>query len=255
MEKIVNGLQFWFTHLPASSRMATYPEEINEKLCKLLAHNDENPRELIFEKLPFLIPQKKTNINYVLFCKKLVQAKQEIDSFYENLMGELRQVTMTCLEVTDETIKPALKEWARKKRTQTKTSVLSASAASLLEYMLSLSEESEEEVIAGIAKQITGRYPEDFRQDTVQEYKKALQNICKELENAAEQTAPEEDCHLIYTDPQGIQMDKYLKAVETDSVMVFAKAAVEEAISEFGDSLEKEQKAKILLDLLQQELE
>lgn len=50
-------------------------------------------------------------------------------------------------------------------------------------------------------------------------------------------------------------MDKYLKAVETDSVMVFAKAAVEEAISEFGDSLEKEQKAKILLDLLQQELE
>lgn len=255
LEKIVNGLQYWFTHLPASSRMATYPEEINEKLCKLLAHNDENPRELIFEKLPFLIPQKKTNINYVLFCKKLVQAKLEIDSFYENLMGELRQVTMTCLEVTDETIKPALKEWARKKRTQTKTSVLSASAASLLEYMLSLSEESEEEVIAGLAKQITGRYPEDFRQDTVQEYKKALQNICKELENAAEQTAPEEACHLIYTDPQGIQMDKYLKAVETDSVMVFAKAAVEEAISEFGDSLEKEQKAKILLDLLQQELE
>ena len=110
-------------------------------------------------------------------------------------------------------------------------------------------------MIAGLAKQITGRYPEDFRQDTVQEYKKALQNICKELENAAEQTAPEEACHLIFTDPQGIQMDKYLKAVETDSVMVFAKAAVEEAISEFGDSLEKEQKAKILLDLLQQELE
>ena len=37
--------------------------------------------------------------------------------------------------------------------------------------------------------------------------------------------------------------------------MVFAQAAVEDAISEFGESLEKEQKVKILLELLQQELE
>mgnify|MGYP007121316889 CR=1 FL=1 len=121
-------------------------------------------------------------------------------------------------------------------------------------------------MIAGIAKQITGRYPEDFRQDTVQEYKKALQNICKELENAAEQTAPEEACHLIYTDPQGIQMDKYLKAVETDSVMeqqekteqaLSAKKIKEMKKAEKRKQKEakKEQKAKILLDLLQQELE
>ena len=50
-------------------------------------------------------------------------------------------------------------------------------------------------------------------------------------------------------------MEKFFDEVETDSVMEFAQAAVEEAISEFGDSLEKNQKVKILLDLLQQELE
>ena len=202
-----------------------------------------------------MIPQKKTNVNYSAFCKKLEESKQEINSFYEDLMKELRQVTMNCLEVTDETLKPALKEWARRKRSQTKTGVLTAAASSLLDYMMSLTSESEDEVISGLAKQITGRYPEDFRQDTVQEYEKALQNICKELENTAGQTETEDACHLTYTDPQGRRLDKYFKEVETDSVMVFAQAAVEDAISEFGESLEKEQKVKILLDLLQQELE
>lgn len=255
LEKIVNGMLYWFTHLPASSRMATYPQELNQKLCRLLSQGGGNPRELIFEKLPFLIPQKKTNVNYALFCKKMEEAKREINSFYEDLMKELRQVTMNCLEVTDETIKPALKEWARRKKSQTKTGVLTAAASSLLDYMMSLTSESEGEVISGLAKQITGRYPEDFRQNTVQEYGKALQNICKELENTAGQTETGDACHLTYTDPQGRRLDKYFKEVETDSVMVFAQAAVEDAISEFGESLEKEQKVKILLELLQQELE
>lgn len=255
LEKIVNGMQYWFTHLPASSRMAMYPEEMNQKLSKLLSHSDANPREFLFDQLPFLIPQKKTNVDYVLFCKKLVQAKQEMDSFYETLLGELCHAIRTCLQVTDETMKPALKEWAREKRKQTKTSVLSTTAASLLDYMMSLTDETEQEVVSGLAKQITGRYPEDFRQDTVQEFEKALQTTCQELENASKQTETAGACHLTYTDPQGMQMDKYFNEVETDSVMVFAQAAVEEAISEFGDSLEKEQKVKILLELLQQELE
>ena len=81
-------------------------------------------------------------------------------------------------------------------------------------------------MIAGIAKQITGRYPEDFRQDTVQEYKKALQNICKELENAAGADSTGRSLSVCYshTDPQGIQIDKYLKAVETDSVMAYCQS-------------------------------
>lgn len=53
LEKIVNGLQFWFTHLPASSRMATYPEEINEKLCKLLAHTMKTQGSLYLKNCRF----------------------------------------------------------------------------------------------------------------------------------------------------------------------------------------------------------
>ena len=255
LEMIVNGMQYWFTHLPASSRMAAYPDEMNQKFCRLLAKGEVNPRELIFEKMPFLIEQKKTNVNYELFYKKLVQAKKELDSFYENLMEQLRKVTMSCLDIDDETMKPALKEWARKKSALTRTSVLTTPVSMLLQYMKSLSGETEEEVISGLAKQITGRYPEDFRQDTVQEYEQALQNICKELEKTSNTSEAEDACHLTFVNSQGEQLDKYFKDVETDSVMVFAQAAVEDAISEFGDSLEKEQRVKILLDLLQQELE
>ena len=80
-------------------------------------------------------------------------------------------------------------------------------------------------------------------------------NICKELEKSSNTSEAEDACHLTFVNSQGEQLDKYFKDVETDSVMVFAQAAVEDAISEFGDSLEKEQRVKILLDLLQQELE
>ena len=89
----------------------------------------------------------------------------------------------------------------------------------------------------------------------MQEYEQALQNICKELEKSSNTSEADDTCHLTFVNSQGEQLDKYFKDVETDSVMVFAQAAVEDAISEFGDSLEKEQRVKILLDLLQQELE
>ena len=128
-----------------------------------------------------------------------------------------------------------------------------AAASEILSYFSQLEQETDREVLYGLAKKVTGRYPEDFRQDTIQEFETAIQEFCRELNES--EMAPKGTCHFSYTDKQGNHMEKFFDEVETDSVMEFAQAAVEEAISEFGDSLEKNQKVKILLDLLQQELE
>ncbi|MDD7349633.1 MAG: hypothetical protein PUG66_07320 [Clostridiales bacterium] len=253
LEKIVESMQFWFTHLPASSRMATYADKANEKLSILLAQKADNPRQFLFDELPAWGGERKRNINYDDLCKKIVKAKEEMDSYHENLLWQIRDIVSKYLDIQDETLRPALKEWANNQKRKRQTSLLTAAASEILSYFSQLEQETDREVLYGLAKIVTGRYPEDFRQDTIQGFEIAIQEFCRELNES--EMASKGTCHFSYTDKQGNHMEKFFDEVETDSVMEFAQAAVEEAISEFGDSLEKNQKVKILLDLLQQELE
>lgn len=221
----------------------------SEKLKNKLRQAELNPRELLFEKIPSYFGRKEGDF----FCAEQVIIIFTIWKQKKSYL--LRQLSKYFLQTWgakgEESLSGVLKEWYENLSTAAEKAVFSAKTTALLQYIISISGYDNEKIAEGLAKIISGTYLEDWTQETQREMKEILPALKEEAEQIIGQNEDrKEQKKVIFTGKKGEVIEKYFSA-EQNEVTGFLKNAIQEAMEEFGESIDTGQKIAVLLDTLE----
>ena len=120
-----------------------------------------------------------------------------------------------------------------------------------MSYVEHLNSHDEEQIISKLSKLVIDVYVEDWNSDSFVQYTEAMRNIRMEIEGMQDVdiTDTQGQNSIEFTNSQGQRVKKFFQA-EDDSTSYFLKNAMEEAMDEFGDTLEVNQKVSVLVAML-----
>ena len=125
-----------------------------------------------------------------------------------------------------------------------------------MKYLGSLHTNDESEIVAKLSKIVLDVYVEDWRDDTVEIFGTELRKIKEQIEHIKDQsTNREQQSRIILKDAHGNEIEKYYDASTEDSTSMYLKNVISEALEEFGDTLEMNQKVAVLVEMLEELLQ
>ena len=93
---------------------------------------------------------------------------------------------------------------------------------------------------------------EDWQDTSLEEFKKMLHETRQEIETIGQNDSTHTGRqHLVFTNHQGEKIERFYEDTEDDSTSYFLKNAILDALEEFGDSLETNQKVAVLVQTLE----
>lgn len=255
---ITGGMQSWYRSLPQYTTVTrTFEPDQAEKVTILrnaLKRAEINPRELLFERLPQVFGNGKYgNISCaeeISLCKK--QMDQKLALLKKDTAGTVKQIF---LESADASMKACLKSWYGKQGAGTKNYILSTKISSFLSYLEWLETNDELEITEQLSKIILDVYIEDWNDETPVLFSEELRGIKQQVEDVWAQDRKEEESgrnRIILRDARGKELKKYYDAGTVDSTGLYLKNVIEEAMEEFGDTLEMNQKVAVLVEMLEE---
>lgn len=254
---LVVCMQNWYRSLSQYAMVTMdFTEETAEQI-KLLRNSlkraEVNPRELIFDRMPMEFGKG----NYIdaaeriTECKKLLDSK--LDSLLEALAKDIKQIFGVPLQAS---LKACLVDWYQEQSTSAKNDILSTVVNNFMKYLGSLHTNDESEIVAKLSKIVLDVYVEDWRDDTVEIFGTELRKIKEQIEHIKDQsTNREQQSRIILKDAHGNEIEKYYDASTEDSTSMYLKNVISEALEEFGDTLEMNQKVAVLVEMLEELLQ
>ena len=109
----------------------------------------------------------------------------------------------------------------------------------------------EYEIVEKLVKCVMDVYLEDWKDDSIGQYRQELAKIrhtIEELEDTDEQQTGQNV--ISFVNGEGQRIEKFYDPVTEDSTSYFLKNAIEDALDEFGDTLEVNQKVAVLVEML-----
>lgn len=277
---IVQVMQRWYRSLPqyAMVTMEFSREHLDgiKLLRNQLRRAELNPRELLLEKLPkglatassdskqdcgdrFEISQVQENgldneerIDiYGSAVEILREVKQELEQALEGLRCRLAEDIRDVFHIgKNVSMKGSLKDWYENQQQKVKTNILSSNGEKLMHYLENLQTNDEGQIVTQLSKEILGLYLEDWNDETREQFKRELQQAKNEIESINEEaTETGGMCQIILKDADGRKIEKFYDNQE-DSTSVFLKNMIDEALEDFGDSLETNQKVAVLIQAI-----
>lgn len=254
---IINCMQRWYRALPQYTMVSEeYEEEIFaavKALRSLLKRAEVNPRELLFER----IPEGLGETDYQIIVSKIARAKQVMEKKLEALLAETAASTKAVFGVTkDASLKACLVEWYRNQSQASKQYILSASVSSFMNYLEQLNTSDEEEIVSRLSRILLDMYVEDWNDISKEQFVLSLEQIKKEVEGIQDSIeSTENKSRLILQDTKGNEIAKYFDADVSDSTSIYLQNMIEEALEDFGDTLEMNQKVAVLVQAIEKLLQ
>ena len=254
---ILEEMQKWYRSLPQYTMTTKhFDTEMLERIIpfrNLLKRAELNPREVLFEKIPSIMGKDEPGEVTVV----LEVLKRELDSALYKLQKEAADVIRKIYGAQEkESLKACLVDWYQQQGKNAKDSILSTSAMNFMGYVESLSTNDEVEIASQISKKIVGIYVEDWKDETLEEFEKELMEVKEKIEKAGQDSQIEGAKVIILKDETGKQIEKSFGAdVEEDSTSTYLKNMIDEALEEFGDTLETNQKVAVLVSALEELLQ
>lgn len=254
---ITEGMRQWYRSLSRFTRNSgNYPQEIQEsvkRLQKLLKRMDLNPREFLFEQLPKAV---ECDAGQEL-SRKMKQVKssmeEHLDKEKENLAGEVRKIFGGNQK---DSLKACLLDWYQKQGGQSKSRVLNKREKEFMEYLGGLNTEDERIIVENLSKNIEDLYMEDWNDELRKQFVNDLEKVRREVEKSVGEAQKEEGKQEIFLKTaEGVEIHKFYEADTKDSTSEFLKNMIEEALDNFGDSLETNQKVAVLAETLEKLLQ
>lgn len=251
---IVNCMQNWYRSLPQYAMVTTdFAENVAEQIKTLrnsLKRAEINPRELIFDKFPKIFGTG----DYLLTVEKLYQCKSLLDGKLEHLKEELAAMIKQEFGVAKtSSLKAVLMDWYQEQSASSKSYILSTVVSNFMKYIGALNTNDEGDIVAKLSKILLDVYIEDWRDDTIEKFQSELSTVRMQVEAILDQNDTRENqSRIILTDAKGNEIAKYYDANTKDSTSIYLKNMMSEALEEFGDTLEMNQKVAVLVEMLEE---
>ena len=221
----------------------------NRKLQKF----ELNARDFLFVDIPETVMEDDTQGDIAMCVTNLTTVKNGMD----NLLGEMKQealrVTKTIFGGKEEdNINNCLKDWYSRQSEQAKNYLHNTQISSFMGYIEQMNTHDEEQIISKLSKIAIDVYVEDWNAESFTRYTETMQAIRLEVEGMmdADPVSTEGQHSVEFTNSRGQRIKKYFQT-EEDSTSYFLKNAMEEAMDEFGETLEVNQKVNVLMSMLE----
>lgn len=254
---IVTGIQKWYRSLPQCTlHFKNCPDDLSEDQLKeivqlrtLLRRMELNPREVLFERIPAIFLEE----DYEKCVKALLTTRVYLDHYIEKLQKGAIGYTKTLFQIKkNESLSGVLKDWYQGQSNEAKDCLLSDRVSKFMAYLANINTHDETAIVNHLAKVILDLYIEDWNDASLEEFKKAFRKMKEEIEAVHVENADMAGRNkILFTDSEGNAVEKYYEAELDDSTSYFLKNAIEEAMEEFGDSLEMNQKVAVLVQTIE----
>ena len=253
MNQVAANMQRWYRSLPqyamVTEEYGTAYRKAVKVLRNLLKRAELNPRELLFDR----IPQSLETDDYEKVVSLLTHAVKEMDQKLEELSRKVGDsIRKEFHAAPSDSLKACLMEWYQKQSVAAKQYLLSTNISRMMSYLESLETNDEDEIVKNIAKIVSDMYLEDWNDRAYEEFKEELHQIRLEVEQIQDKKKERDakSCFILQG-ADGKEITKYFDAVEKDSTSVYLQNMIEEALDDFGDTLEMNQKVAVLVQTIE----
>lgn len=251
--KVVEEMQKWYRSLPQYTMTTKNfeAEQLRQAVSfrNLLKRAEINPREALFERIPTMMGAEDLEQT----AEHVEQLKKAMDEALLKMQKEAVMVIKRMYGAQEsESLKACLVSWYQQQGQEVKDYILGTSAMNFLGYIGNLSTNDEVEIVSQVSKKILDIYIEDWKDETLEQFRKELQDIKDKVEGARKNPEEEGAKTIILKDGKGKQIQKNFSADMTeDSTSSYLKNMIDEALEEFEGTLETNQKVAVLVDVLE----
>ena len=255
---IYDAMYEWFCSLPQVSRNYALDgkSEIERKgikaLRKSLLRGERNPHALFFS----ILPQAFGCEAYTELVKVLADVKLEMEQYVITLKEKVVQETRQILGLHQEdNLLLSLKEWGAEQTRVLQVHVLTTQAARLLKEINHLETHNEGDIVNYLSRCLLEQFIEDWKENSFVQYQEKLEQIVEEVSTCEVQKEVSGGQRFVFTNQQGMEVEKYLSVTSEDSSCEFLENEIECALEEFEDTLETDQKIAVMLKMIEKLLE
>lgn len=254
---IINCMQRWYRSLPQYAMISEdFEEDVLDTvsvLRNLLKRAEVNPRELLFERIPEGLEEN----DYRNIVAKIANAKQAMEEKLKVLLTEMAVRTKEVFGVEKAaSLKACLVEWYLNQSDASKKYILSGTISSLMNYLEQLNTNDEEEIISKLSRIMLDVFVEDWNDSLKEQFLSSLKQIKNEVESIQDTVeSTENKSKLILQDANGNEIAKYYDADVSDSTSIYLQNMIDEALEDFGDTLEMNQKVAVLVQAIEKLLQ
>lgn len=252
---IVEGMQRWYRNLPQYTLNTKKGAKDNcfYQFRNLFRTLELNPREILFVKIPDILCEKaeQGEDKYIICTNKINHIVGYFNSFLEmqkqSVARELKYIFHTGEE---ESLSACLKGWYQGLGAAVKNQIWNDSVESFIACIQNMNMNDEMEIASALSKSVYGIYIEDWNDNSRERFFNEIRNIKEQMEAVKDNNLIHSGNYFSFTDSEGNRVEKYYEVDEEDSTSYFLQNAIEDALDEFGDTLEINQKLSVLIQTI-----
>lgn len=257
--RITDGMYRWYCSLPPCSRnygLSVYGEQERrayQAFRKVFSKLERNPREILYKTLPGAFGAVE---EYGKLTSAIFRMKIEMERYFSFLCSQIVKETRAVfgLDEKDNFLR-SLKQYVETYAVGRSEYVTSRQTQDFLRCVRELSTHDEQEIAGKLSKAILDLYVEDWKEETVLQYRETLQTIAEELIQKG--TDPGEGMQkLVFTNSKGQEVVKQFRMEQKDDgISEYLQNEIESALEEFGESMETNQKITVMVRMIEKLLE
>ena len=268
LNNIVESMQRWYRSLDQYTLTFTkqlfeeneqgyLEEDAFERMCsfrKVFKGIELNPREVLFEKIPKAICHD--NSGDAVFENVTLQI-EEIKKYMDNNLVNAKKKTAVQVKSifgarADESLGACLKNWYSKQSEKSKSHIYAENITGFMTYIEKLTTNDEDEIVSRLCKIITGIYINDWKNDSYERFVEELTYVKNTIQSIKESEQSTEGENKISIKTGESTIERFFEPDSDDSTSYFLQNAIEDALEEFGDTLELNQKVSVLVKALEE---
>lgn len=256
LQEISDGIYQWFCSLPQCAKNYSIAELPQNKrqgigfLRKAFSKLERNPREVLLEGLPEAFGET----DYGKLEEQLQAVKSEMDNYSRILKAQAVEVTKQIFGFDRKNdLLQALKEYQQGLK-NIQSQISPQKISKFWNEIQQLHTHDENIIAEKLSKIVLDLYIEDWKENTLEQYRENLKQMKAEME-AAEDVQGESIRKLIFTNSQGIEVQKYFQEAKVEGTGRFFQNEIEDTLEDYADSLETNQKIAVMLQIIERLLE
>ncbi|MDD4375565.1 MAG: hypothetical protein PHR25_02170 [Clostridia bacterium] len=252
LKRLVETMKKWILSLPRLLREFNDPSlnaEFSESYIQVkneLLKPDINNNEFVYKQLLKIVSAD----NYQEVVNEIAKMKKMFDYFIYDYSTSLIENTKDIIDSSYKgSLSTLLKDWYKRLNKNVAKTVYDVKTRNFLDYIKEYNTHDETDILENLARIITNYYIEDWLPEYYNQYLIELEEIKNNILNSEITEITDKRIILVNGDEK---IEKYLNSdLEITPIAKTMKNNIEELMSEYGESLNEQEKINVLLDIMQ----